>query len=65
MLLKAGLLNWLYLTHANRILGGELFSSIVEGALLQPAVDFWFHALYWDAEGVEGLGQVFKVYESV
>lgn len=63
LLLKASVLNRLYLTHANRILGGEPFSSIVEGALLQPAADFRLQALYLDAEGVEGLGQVFGVYD--
>ena len=65
MLLKAGVLNRLYLTHANRILGGEPFSSIVEGELFQPAVDFRLQALYLDEEGVEGLGQVFGVYDQI
>ncbi|GAB4581978.1 MAG: hypothetical protein Fur0022_47300 [Anaerolineales bacterium] len=65
LLLKAGVLNRLYLTHANRILGGEPFSSIVEGDLLEPAADFRLQALYLDAEGVEGLGQVFGVYEQI
>ena len=63
LLLKAGVLNRLYLTHANRIFGGEPFSSIVEGDVLQPAADFRLQALYLDADGVEGLGQVFGVYD--
>lgn len=63
LLLKAGVLNRLYLTHANRILGGKPFSSIVEGELLQPAADFRLQSLYLDAEGVEGMGQVFGVYD--
>lgn len=63
-LLAGGVLNRLYLTHANRILGGAPFSSMVEGELLQPAVDFRLQALYLDAEGVDGLGQVFGVYDT-
>ena len=63
LLLSAGVLNRLYLTHANRILGGDPFSSIVEGELLQPAVDFKLNTLYFDPEGLDGLGQMFVSYD--
>jgi len=40
LLLKAGVLDRLYLTIAHRLLGSSPFSSIVEGDLLEPAQDF-------------------------
>jgi riboflavin biosynthesis pyrimidine reductase len=62
LLLAAGVVNRLYLTHASRILGGDPFSSIVEGDLLEPAADFKMNTLYFDSEGLEGLGQMFVSY---
>jgi len=62
MLVSAGVLNRLYLTHASRILGGDPFSSIVEGGLLEPAVDFRLNTLYFDPEG---LGQLFVSYDKI
>ncbi len=65
LLLEGGVLNRLYLTHANRILGGQEFDSIVAGDLLKPAVDFKMNALYFDAAGLDGLGQMFSSYDRV
>lgn len=65
LLLQDNVLNRLYLTLANRILGGNPFATIVDGALLQPAVNFKMNALYFDAAGLEGLGQLFAVYNRV
>ncbi len=62
LLLQADVLDRLYLTHAPRILGGDPFATIVEGSLLQPAADFKLHTLYFDAQGVDGLGQLFISY---
>ncbi|HID53158.1 MAG TPA: pyrimidine reductase [Anaerolineae bacterium] len=62
LLLAAGVLDRLYLTLANRILGGRPFSSIVEGPLLEPTVDMTLHTLYYDAAGLDGLGQLFAAY---
>jgi len=65
LLLQAGVLNRLYLTSVNRILGGNPFATIVDGALLEPAVNFKLHALYFDAAGLDGLGQMFMSYDCV
>ncbi len=62
LLLAAGVLDRLYLTLANRLLGGEPFSSFVEGPLLTPAVGMRLHTAYLDAAGLEGLGQLFLSY---
>jgi riboflavin biosynthesis pyrimidine reductase len=63
LLLKAGVLDRLYLTLANRLLGGDPFSSIVEGPLLAPAVGMRLRNAYYDAAGLEGLGQLFLCYD--
>ncbi|MBE2240072.1 MAG: dihydrofolate reductase family protein [Caldilineaceae bacterium] len=62
MLLAGGVLDRLYLTQVSRLLGGAPFSSIVEGPLLEPPVDLPLHHLYYDAAGVEGVGQLFGCY---
>ena len=62
MLLAGGVLDRLYLTQVNRVLGGAPFSSIVEGALLAPAVDLPLRTLYYDAAGPEQVGQLFGCY---
>lgn len=63
LLLADGVLNRLYLTFANRVLGGNPFATIVDGALLEPTADFKMNALYFDAAGVDGLGQLFASYD--
>ncbi len=62
LLLADGVLDRLYLTFANRVLGGNPFATIVEGALLEPAVEFKLDALYFDGAGLEGVGQMFVSY---
>ncbi len=62
LLLAAGVLDRLYLTLANRLLGGDPFSSIVEGPLLAPAVGMRLHTAYHDDAGLDGLGQLFLCY---
>ncbi len=63
LLLSGGVLNRLYLTYANRLLGDQEFSSIVDGGAFSPAVDMTINALYHDPHGLEGLGQLFAVYD--
>lgn len=63
LLLADGVLDRLYLTFANRVLGGKPFATIVDGALLEPTADFKLDALYFDAAGVDGLGQLFASYD--
>ncbi len=65
MLLAAGVLQRLYLTTTSRVLGGNPFSSIVEGELLQPAADFKLNSLYYDPHAPDGSGQLFSSYDSV
>ena len=65
LLLADAVLDRLYLTLANRILGGQPFSSIVEGDLLVPPTDFRLQAAYLDPHALEGLGQLFTSYDRV
>lgn len=63
LLLAAGVLDRLYLTLANRLLGGQPFASFVEGPLLAPPVDMHLHTACFDAAGLDGLGQLFLSYQ--
>jgi riboflavin biosynthesis pyrimidine reductase len=63
LLLAGGVLDRLYLTYANRLLGGQSFSSIVEGDLLAPAVDMSLNSVYFDPHALNGLGQLFVAYQ--
>jgi riboflavin biosynthesis pyrimidine reductase len=63
LLLQADVLDRLYLTFAHRILGGEPFSSIVEGPLFDLPRDFQLKSLYFDPVGLDGLGQLFACYD--
>ncbi|MCI0399335.1 MAG: dihydrofolate reductase family protein [Chloroflexi bacterium] len=62
LLLAGGVLDRLYLTHANRLLGGWPYASIVEGPLLDPPVDLTLNTIYLDPQGLDGLGQLFISY---
>ena len=63
LLLKAGVLDRLYLTFAHRFLGGSPFSSIVEGELLEPAQDFRLRAAYLDPHALDASGQLLTTYD--
>lgn len=63
LLLADDALDRLYTTFAHRLLGGQPFSSLVEGELLEPAIGLKLHALYYDPHALEGLGQLFITYE--
>lgn len=62
MLLAGGVLDRLYLTQVSRILGGAPFSSIVEGPLLEHAIDLPLRTLYYDLASEETPGQLFACY---
>jgi riboflavin biosynthesis pyrimidine reductase len=62
MLLADDALDRLYTTVAHRLLGGQPFSSLVEGDVLQPAVGLRLHTLYFDPHALDGLGQQFVCY---
>jgi len=63
LLLAGNALDRLYTTVAHRLLGGQPFSSLVDGELLRPAVGLRLHALYYDPHALDGLGQQFVCYE--
>jgi riboflavin biosynthesis pyrimidine reductase len=65
LLASSGVLDRLYLTFANRLLGGEPYASILEGPLLDPPIDLQINTLYFDPYGIEGLGQLFASYDRV
>ena len=62
LLLADNVLDRLYTTVAHRLLGGQPFSSLVEGDLLRPAIGLRLHALYFDPHALDGLGQQFVCY---
>ena len=63
MLLTGGVLDRLYLTHANRLLGGDPFASIVEGGQLEPTYAMKLNTIYLDPDGLDSLGQLFVSYD--
>lgn len=64
LLLAGNALDRLYLTQVNKLLGGQPFSSIVEGPLLLPEVDLRINTIYFDENGLDGLGQLFVSYDT-
>jgi len=62
LLLAGGVMDRLYLTYANRILGGQPYLGLVEGSLLEPAFNLTLDRLYYDPYGLDGLGQLFASY---
>jgi riboflavin biosynthesis pyrimidine reductase len=65
LLLAAGVLDRLYLSFVNRLLGGSPFSSIVEGEQLDPPADFVLNTIYLDPHALDGLGQLLTSYNLV
>ena len=63
LLLAAGALDRLYVTYANRLLGGLSYATLVEGELLEPAVGMRLNTVYYDGYGLDGLGQLFVSYD--
>lgn len=59
LLLIGSVFKRLYLTYANRLLGGQPYASILEGLLLDPAVKLKINTIYLDSDGMDGLGQLF------
>ncbi len=62
LLLAGSILDRLYLTHANRLLGGRPYATTVEGALLEPAANLSINTIYLDAHALDGLGQLLVSY---
>lgn len=63
LLVMGGVLDRLYLTYANRILGGPSFATILEGPLLIPPVGLKINEIYLDPHALDGLGQLFVSYD--
>jgi len=64
-LIKARVLDRLYLTQVFRLIGGELFDSLLEGDLIDPPADFEMLALYYDHHDEEEAAQLFGVYDMI
>jgi len=62
-LLEANVLNRLYLTIAQQLLGGEGFDTLTRGSLLMPARSMSLVSLYHDSGTHETTGQLFAVFE--
>jgi riboflavin biosynthesis pyrimidine reductase len=56
-------LDRLYLTIANKMLGGKPYSTIIDGPLLSPPAEMRLSHVYYDDFGLEGLGQLFTSYD--
>lgn len=64
-LIKARVINRLYLTQVHRLLGGASYDTLLEGNYLNPPADFIMKALYYDRGVGKGCGQFFSVYDAV
>lgn len=65
LLLAGRILDRLYVTFANRMLGAEDFATMVSGPRLDPPTGFTLNTLYYDPSGLGGLGQLFVSYDIV
>lgn len=65
LLAKKGVLDRLYLTYASRMLGGQPFSSILEGPKLTPVLDLRIHHIYLDRHALDESGQLFLSYDRI
>jgi riboflavin biosynthesis pyrimidine reductase len=61
-LLEADVLDRLYITLTNRILGGTTYATIMDGPLLSPTRSMELGTIVFDAYGQEGLSQLFLSY---
>ncbi len=62
-LVRAGMLQRLYLTFAHRILGGQDFDSLTWGSELQPAPQLRLRSLFYDAYAPGDAGQLLACYD--
>lgn len=60
---SAGFLDSLFLTTVHRLLGGEDFATIMQGALLGVPADYRLRWLYYDANTPSGAGQTLARYD--
>jgi len=62
-LLEANVINRLYLTIAQQLLGGEVFDTLTRGPLLTPARGMSLVSLHHDPYAPAGAGQLLGVFE--
>jgi riboflavin biosynthesis pyrimidine reductase len=62
MLLAGAMIDRMYMTFANRVLGGDSYATIVEGPLFDPAPGYRLNSAYLDTAALDGLGQLFLSY---
>lgn len=62
-LLADGVIDRLYLTTANRLLGGEVYDPLVSGSLLGGGVSMTPASLCLDLGALDGAGQLLAMYE--
>lgn len=62
-LLEANVINRLYLTIAQQLLGGEIFDTLTRGPLLTPARGLSLTSLYHDPYAPAEAGQLLAVFE--
>lgn len=62
-LVRAGVLQRLYLTMAHRILGGKDFDTLAWGTELDPAPVMKLHTLFYDAYAPDDAGQLLACYD--
>ena len=64
-LLAARRLDTLFLTTVHRLIGGEPFTSLLQGEMLSSPAGFQLNSLYYDAAALDGVGQTFARYDRV
>ncbi len=62
-LIQAGVVQRLYLTLAQRLLGGMDFDSLLWGETLQPAAQLQLRSLFYDAYAPDEAGQLLASYD--
>lgn len=61
-MLQAGIVQRLYLTLAHRLIAGDPFQPLTLGKLLDPPLDLELRTIYFDAEPLDGSGQLYLSY---
>lgn len=62
-LAAGGLLARLYLTQVHRLLGGDSFTGLIEGARLSPPYELRLHRVYYDSAAPGVGGQLYCCYQ--
>jgi riboflavin biosynthesis pyrimidine reductase len=63
LLVTSGALDFLYVTAANRLLGGMKFAALLDGPLLDPPVGARIRHIYLVEQALDGLGQMYLSYQ--